>query len=33
MPTHLFWLEMFHLVGGGDSGMGGFIRRRQPFIG
>ena len=31
-PAHLFRLQMFHLVAGGDSGTGILVRRRQPSV-
>jgi hypothetical protein len=31
-PAHLFRLQMFHLVPGGDSGTGILVRRRQPSV-
>ena len=31
-PAHLFGLQMFYLVGGGNGGTGLLIRRRQPSV-
>src|SRR5437879_11749676 len=31
-PAHLFRLQMFHLVAGGNSGTGTLVRRRQPSV-
>ena len=31
-PAHLFGLQMFYLVAGGDSGTGILVRRRQPSV-